>query len=188
MLVRMIDFLQEEQISVMFTALSLNTIVNEQTDEGVSSLVDAWILVRDIEFNGERNRGLYVMKSRGMKHSNQVREFVITDKGLDLIDVYLGPGGILTGSARQEQMLLEETGVALHSQAIGRKDREILRKRKVLEAKIASLNSEYESVEEELNKVYHEEELKKQILAKSREEVIRLRKGQVADNDKKEKK
>jgi circadian clock protein KaiC len=188
MLVRMIDYLQEEQISVMFTALSLNTIVNEQTDEGVSSLVDAWILVRDIEFNGERNRGLYVMKSRGMKHSNQVREFVITDKGLDLIDVYLGPGGILTGSARQEQMLLEETGVALHSQAIGRKDREILRKRKVLEAKIASLNSEYESVEEELNKVYHEEELKKQILAKSREEVIRLRKGQVADNDKKEKK
>jgi circadian clock protein KaiC len=188
MLVRMIDFLQEEQISVMFTALSLNTIVNEQTDEGVSSLVDAWILVRDIEFNGERNRGLYVMKSRGMKHSNQVREFVITDKGLDLIDVYLGPGGVLTGSARQEQMLLEETGAALHSQAIGRKDREILRKRKVLEAKIASLNSEYESVEEELNKVYHEEELKKQILSKSREEVIRLRKGQVADNDKKEKK
>jgi circadian clock protein KaiC len=186
MLVRMIDYLQEEQISVMFTALSLNTIVNEQTDEGVSSLVDAWILVRDIEFNGERNRGLYVMKSRGMKHSNQVREFVITDKGLNLIEVYLGPGGVLTGSARQEQMLLEETGAALHSQAIGRKDREILRKRKVLEAKIASLNSEYESVEEELNKVYLEEELKKQILATSREEVIRLRKGEAADNDKKE--
>ncbi|MDB5287784.1 MAG: KaiC 1 [Mucilaginibacter sp.] len=186
MLVRMIDYLQEEQISVMFTALSLNTIVNEQTDEGVSSLVDAWILVRDIEFNGERNRGLYVMKSRGMKHSNQVREFVITDKGLNLIEVYLGPGGVLTGSARQEQMLLEETGAALHSQAIGRKDREILRKRKVLEAKIASLNSEYESVEEELNKVYLEEELKKQILAKSREEVIRLRKGEAVDNYKKE--
>lgn len=186
MLVRMIDFLQEEQISVMFTALSLNTIVNEQTDEGVSSLVDAWILVRDIEFNGERNRGLYVMKSRGMKHSNQVREFVITDEGLDLIEVYLGPGGVLTGSARQEQMLLEETGAAIHSQAISRKDREILRKRKVLEAKIASLNSEYESVEEELNKAYLEEELKKQILAKSREEITRIRKGEAAHNDKKE--
>jgi circadian clock protein KaiC len=186
MLVRMIDFLQEEQISVMFTALSLNTVINEQTDEGVSSLVDAWILVRDIEFNGERNRGLYVMKSRGMKHSNQVREFVITDKGLDLIEVYLGPGGVLTGSARQEQMLLEETGAAIHSQSISRKDREILRKRKVLEAKIASLNSEYESVEEELNKVYLEEELKKQILAKSREEITRIRKGEAAHNDKKE--
>lgn len=84
MLIRLIDFLQSEQITVLFTALSLNTIVNEQTDEGVSSLVDAWLLVRDIESNGERNRGMYIMKSRGMKHSNQVREFVINDSGLDL--------------------------------------------------------------------------------------------------------
>ncbi|RFZ82030.1 circadian clock protein KaiC [Mucilaginibacter terrenus] len=181
MLVRLIDFLQDEQISVMFTALSLNTIVNEQTDEGVSSLVDAWLLVRDIEFNGERNRGLYVMKSRGMKHSNQVREFVITDKGLNLIDVYLGPDGVLTGSARAQQMLLEQTGEAIHSQAMGRKDREILRKRKVLEAKIASLNTEYESVEEELNKVYLEEALKKEIIEKNREELTRLRRGDSAE-------
>jgi len=185
MLVRMIDFLQEEGISVMFTALSLNTIVNEQTDEGVSSLVDAWILVRDIEFNGERNRGLYVMKSRGMKHSNQVREFVITNTGLTLVDVYLGPDGILTGSAREQQMLLEKTGEAIHSSAVNRKDREILRKRKVLEAKIASLHSEFESVEEELNKVYLEEELKKQILERNREEVTRLRRGETEGTTKK---
>src|ERR1700749_4398342 len=90
MLIRLIDFLQEEQITVMFTALTLNTIVSEQTDEGVSSLVDAWLLVRDIEFNGERNRGMFIMKSRGMKHSNQVREFIINDKGIDLVDVFLG--------------------------------------------------------------------------------------------------
>lgn len=178
MLVRMIDFLQEEQISVMFTALSLNTIVNEQTDEGVSSLVDAWILVRDIEFNGERNRGLYVMKSRGMKHSNQVREFIISDQGLSLVDVYLGPGGVLTGSARREQMLLEQTGEAIRTNAVSRKDREILRKRQVLAAKIASLNSEFESIEEELNKVHLEEELKKQILSTNRDEVIRMRRGE----------
>jgi circadian clock protein KaiC len=184
MLVRMIDFLQEEGISVMFTALSLNTIVNEQTDEGVSSLVDAWILVRDIEFNGERNRGLYVMKSRGMKHSNQVREFVITNTGLNLVDVYLGPDGILTGSAREQQMLLEKTGEAIHSSAVNRKDREILRKRKVLEAKIASLHSEFESVEEELNKVYLEEELKKQILDRNREEVTRIRRGETVGTSK----
>ena len=184
MLVRIIDFLQTEQISVMFTALSLNAIVNEQTDEGVSSLVDAWILVRDIEFNGERNRGLYVMKSRGMKHSNQVREFVITDKGLDMIDVYLGPDGILTGSAREQQMLLEQTGEAIRTSAESRKDREVVRKRKVLEAKIASLHTEFESVEEELNKVYLEEELKKQILEKSREEVTRLRRGDTDESNK----
>lgn len=180
MLVRLIDFLQDEQITVMFTALSLNTIVNEQTDEGVSSLVDSWLLVRDIEFNGERNRGLYVMKARGMKHSNQVREFVISDEGLNLIDVYLGPDGVLTGSARKQQILLEQTGDAIHTHSIGRKDREIARKRKVLEAKIASLNSEYESVEEELNKVYLEEELKKQILEKNREEITKIRRGEAA--------
>ena len=110
MLIRLIDFLQTEQITVMFTALTLNNFVSEQTDEGVSSLVDAWLQVRDIESNGERNRGMYIMKSRGMKHSNQVREFVITDKGLDLVDVYLGPEGVLIGSAREAQELNEVTG------------------------------------------------------------------------------
>ncbi|MGI4749519.1 MAG: circadian clock protein KaiC [Janthinobacterium lividum] len=125
MLIRLIDFLQEEQITVMFTALNLNTIVNEQTDEGVSSLVDAWLLVRDIEFNGERNRGLYIMKSRGMKHSNQVREFVITNQGLNLIDVYLGPEGVLTGSAREAQEMSEHAGKVVYRHGLTRKDREI---------------------------------------------------------------
>jgi circadian clock protein KaiC len=178
MLIRLIDFLQDEQITVLFTALTLNTIVSEQTDEGVSSLVDAWLLVRDIEFNGERNRGMYIMKSRGMKHSNQVREFVITDKGLDLVEVYLGPEGILTGSAREAQIVKEETGVALHDYAITAKDREISRKRKVLEAKISSLQTEFESVEEELNKIYLQEELKKEVMEKTRQEITRIRKGE----------
>ena len=176
MLIRLIDFLQEEQITVMFTALSLNAIVSEQTDEGVSSLVDAWLLVRDIEFNGERNRGMYIMKSRGMKHSNQVREFIITDRGLDLVEVYLGPDGILTGSAREAQKIQEETGLALHDYAVDAKDREISRKRKVLEAKISGLQTEFESVEEELNKIYLQEELKKEITEKTRQEMTRIRK------------
>jgi circadian clock protein KaiC len=175
MLIRLLDFLMEEQITVMFTALSLNTVVNEQTDEGVSSLVDAWLLVRDIEFNGERNRGMYVMKSRGMKHSNQVREFIITDDGLSLVDVYLGPEGVLTGSAREAEQLKESTGTALRDYALGHKDREITRKRKVLESKIAGLQTEFESVEEELNKVYMEEEFKKELMDKSRKEIMRMR-------------
>jgi len=175
MLVRLLDFLMEEQITVMFTALTLNTVVNEQTDEGVSSLVDAWLLVRDIEFNGERNRGMYVMKSRGMKHSNQVREFLITDTGLSLVDVYLGPEGVLTGSAREAEQLKEHTGKALRDYALDRKDREIIRKRRVLESKISSLQTEFESVEEELNKIYLEEELKKEIMEKNRKEVMALR-------------
>lgn len=182
MLIRLIDFLQEEQITVMFTALALNTNVTEQTDEGVSSLVDTWLLVRDIEFNGERNRGMYIMKSRGMKHSNQVREFVISDTGLDLVEVYLGPDGVLTGSAREAQRIQEETGEAIRNYAVSRKDREIVRKRKVLESKIASLNSEFESVEEELNKVYEEEELRKEIMNKNREVVTRIRRGEKLEN------
>ena len=175
MLIRLIDFLQEEQITVMFTALTLNTIISDQTDEGVSSLVDAWLLVRDIEYNGERNRGMYIMKSRGMKHSNQVREFVITDKGLDLVEVYLGPDGVLTGSAREAQILHEQTGEVLRDYAYNRKDREISRKRKVLEAKISSLQTEFESIEEELNKVSQEEELVKQVAEKTRAEITQRR-------------
>jgi len=177
MLIRLIDFLQEEQITVMFTALTLNTIISDQTDEGVSSLVDAWLLVRDIEYNGERNRGMYIMKSRGMKHSNQVREFVITDNGLDLVDVYLGPEGVLTGSAREAEKLKEKTGLALRDFAVSRKDKEIMRKRMMLESKITNLKAEFESVEDELNKIYLEEELKQQIIEKNRDEITRMRRG-----------
>ena len=175
MLIRLIDFLQAEQITVLFTALTLNNIVSEQTDEGVSSLVDAWLQVRDIEFNGERNRGMYIMKSRGMKHSNQVREFVIRDTGLDLVDVYLGPEGILTGSAREAQQLNEVTGQELRTHAVTRKDREIQRKRTVLEAKIASLQEEFESVQDELNKSYLEEDLRKEVIEKNRQQLIQSR-------------
>ncbi len=133
--------------------------------------------VKDIENNGERNRGLYIMKSRGMQHSNQIREFVITGDGLDLLDVYLGPEGVLTGSAREAQILLEETGQILHNNAISRKDRELLRKRKMLEAKIDSLKTEFESTEEELNKVFLEEQLKKEILEQAREKIKEIRTG-----------
>jgi circadian clock protein KaiC len=175
LLVRLIDFLQNANVTVMFTALSLIETTTEQTDENVSSLVDAWLLVRDIESNGERNRGLYVMKSRGMKHSNQIREFVISDKGLSLVDVFIGPDGILTGSAREAQQLLEKTGMVLWDNAVSRKNREIERKRMVLEARIASLNEEFESVQEELNKTYIEEELKKEVMEKNRKEMARKR-------------
>lgn len=175
MLIRLIDFLQTEQITVLFTALSLNTVIQEQTDEGVSSLVDVWLSVKDIEFNGERNRGLYVMKSRGMKHSNQIREFIITDSGLDLVDVYLGPEGILTGSAREAQELLQETGVALRDHAVSRKDREIERKRSVLESRVSALREEFESVQEELNRSYVEDELRNEVLEKNRAQLTRSR-------------
>jgi circadian clock protein KaiC len=112
-LIRLIDFLQNHQITVMFTALTVNGATHSQADEDVSSLVDAWLSVRDMEFNGERNRGIYILKSRGMKNSNQVREFLITDKGIELVDVAIGPNGMLIGSARDSYRLEKETGKAL---------------------------------------------------------------------------
>jgi circadian clock protein KaiC len=114
MLLRLIDYLQNEGITVMLTALM--KIMDERMDEGVSSLVDTWIALKDAETNGERNRLLYIMKSRGMRNSHQVREFLITDKGLKLVEIYLGPAGVLLGSAREEQKLQKLTGQALKDQ------------------------------------------------------------------------
>lgn len=174
-LTRLIDFLQTQQITVMFTALTMNTILNDQTDEGVSSLVDSWILVRDLELNGERNRGLYIIKSRGMKHSNQVREFIITDNGLRLEDVYLGPDGILTGSAREAHKLQKQTEEILSKHSLGRKDKQIERKSKELQARIAALNFEFESIKDELKNDFVEQQLKNEVLEKNREKIVSLR-------------
>lgn len=174
-LIRLIDYLQAEGVTVMFTALVYNNDTSVQTDEGVSSLVDAWILVRDIESNGERNRGIYVMKSRGMGHSNQVREFIITDHGIDVLDVRLGPDGVLTGSARIAQQLSEVTEKELDQYGRSRKDREIERKRMVLEAKITSLKEEFESVQDDLSKAYVEEDLRRDIMEKNRTQLSKER-------------
>jgi circadian clock protein KaiC len=177
MLIRLIDFLQTEGITVMLTSLTFNKSLIAQADEDISSLVDTWLTVQDIETNGERNRGLYIIKSRGIKHSNQVREFMITNNGLRLVDVFLGPEGVLTGSAREAQRLQELTGEAIRTQQIGRKEREISRRKNVLEAKISTLKTEFESAEEELNKMELEDDIKRQILQKNRTEMVRMRLG-----------
>jgi circadian clock protein KaiC len=117
------------------------------------------------------------MKSRGMYHSNQVREFVITNEGLKLLEVYLGSDGILTGSAREAQELNEVAGLELRDYALSRNNREIARKRKVLEAQIASLQEEFDSVQEELNKSYLEEDMRKEILERTRAQLIKKRSG-----------
>src|SRR5262249_36549418 len=98
MLVRLIDFLKAQQITAYLTNLTSGEQALEKTDLDISSLVDTWLLLRDIELGGERNRAMFILKSRGMAHSNQIREFLITDKGIELADVYLGPDGVLTGS------------------------------------------------------------------------------------------
>jgi circadian clock protein KaiC len=175
MLIRLIDFILNEDITVMFTALALNNSLTEQTDEGISSLVDTWLLIRDIESNGERNRGLYIMKGRGIGHSNQVREFIITENGLDLVDVYLGPNGVLTGSAREAHVLQELSGARLEDHVSQHKDQEIERKREVLAAQIARLQTEFASVEADLNKAQLQEAVQRQIDNETREQMIKKR-------------
>src|SRR6478735_2246602 len=164
MLIRLLDFLQNRGITVLFTALAQEGDNVAKTHDTISSLVDAWILVRDIESNGERNRAAYIMKSRGMKHSNQVREFVIRDSGLELVDVYLGPDGILVGSAREAQQLSELANTELRNHALNQKNLELERKRRALEGQIASLREQFESMQDELNKSFVEDDLRREIM------------------------
>jgi circadian clock protein KaiC len=174
-LIRLIDFLQNEQITVMFTALTLNGNRQSQTDEDVSSLVDTWISLRDLEYNGERNHTLYILKSRGMKNSNQVREFLISHDGIQIGEVVLGPEGVLIGSAKKAYELEKATNEAIREQKLKRKNKEIEAKKAILEEKILSLRSEFELAKNELNSIYTEEELRREITEKNREKMIRIR-------------
>jgi len=127
MLMRIVDFLKLNQITALFTSLTTSGTALEHADTNISSLIDTWLLLRDIEINGERNRGMYVLKSRGMANSNQIREFILTNHGLELREVYIGANGVLTGSARIAQEALENAEVLTRKNDIERKKREIER-------------------------------------------------------------
>ena len=111
---------------------------------GISSLIDTWLLLRDIELGGERNRGLYVLKSRGMAHSNQIREFLLTPHGIELQDVYVGPEGVLTGSMRLAQEARERAEEEERVRDAGVRRRGSERRRRVIEAQIAALRADLE--------------------------------------------
>ncbi|MBK7031540.1 MAG: circadian clock protein KaiC [Bacteroidales bacterium] len=158
MLIRMVDFLKANQITALFTSLTDNHTAMENTDVGISSLIDTWLLLRDIELNGERNRGMYVLKSRGMANSNQIREFILTNHGVELRAVYVGASGVLTGSARIAQEALENAERLTHKHDIEQKKRDIERKRKALEAQIATLYANFEAEETEVKKMIETEQ------------------------------
>ncbi len=149
MLLRLVDFLKMKRITAFFTSLTSAGDNIEISDVYISSLIDTWLLLRDIEVGGERNRGLYVLKSRGMAHSNQIREFRLTNQGIELLDVYVGPEGVLTGSARLSQETKDEAEQLLRQQEIVRKQFKLDRKRDAIEAQIVLLRSEFEAEEAE---------------------------------------
>jgi circadian clock protein KaiC len=153
MLLRLVDFLKLKKITAFFTSLTSAGDNMEMSDVYVSSLIDTWLLLRDIEIGGERNRGLYVLKSRGMEHSNQIREFKLTNRGIELLDVYVGTDGVLTGSARLSQETKDKAEQLLRKQEIVRKQYGIERKREAMQANILLLRSEFEAEESEALKV-----------------------------------
>jgi circadian clock protein KaiC len=157
MLVRLIDFLKEQAITAVFTSLNHGGSALETTDVGISSLMDTWILLRDTERAGERNRLIYVLKSRGMSHSNQVREFLITSGGIELEDVYTGAGEVLTGSARAAQEAREAEAESERQIEIDRKKWDLERKRRVLEAQVTALKAEIEAEEADLSRLLKSE-------------------------------
>ena len=156
----------------------------EKTDIGISSLIDTWLLLRDIELGGERNRGLYVLKSRGMKHSNQIREFLLTSEGVQLEDVYLGPEGVLTGSMRAAQEAREAAEQHLHGQEIARKERELEAKRAALEAQIAALRAEFTTAEEEAKRIRTHDGLRERAITEARQAAAKRRGADTSQTDK----
>ena len=175
MLIRLLDFLKDRKITAMFTTLTTNRGAEEQTEVGISSLTDTWILLRDLELNGERNRCLYVLKSRGMAHSNQIREFVLSRAGVHLLPAYLGSGTVYTGSARLAQEAREKTETLREQQRVEEKRKEFSARRNVLESQIAALRSELSSGEAEFARLIRRRNERQQRVALDREEMGKMR-------------
>ncbi len=153
MVTRLVDYLKARQVTTLFTSLTQSGHELQHSEASMSSLMDSWLLLQDMEGNGERNRVLYVLKARGMAHSNQIREFLISDRGIDLVDAYIGVSGVLTGSARVAQEALEKAAVLANQQEAATLKREAERKRSALDRQISGLRSDYESEALELRRI-----------------------------------
>ena len=177
MLTRLLDQLKLDRVTTVLTILTQGSPTPESTDVDISSLADTWIRLRDIEFGGERNRGMYILKSRGMAHSNQIREFVLTDKGVNLLDVYVGPSGVLTGSARLSREAQEKAKDLVRQQDAQIKQLNLERKRKAMEAQIADIRAEFKTEEAEVKKFIKQEKLRQQKVSQDREAMAQIRKA-----------
>jgi circadian clock protein KaiC len=151
-------FFQEPANHRLFTNLTHPGEL-ETTTSGVSSLMDTWLLLLSVESSGERNRVFHILKSRGMAHSNQMREFIITDQGIDLVDVYLGPGGVFTGAARLQQEAQEKAAALAAQEELEHRRRVLDRKRQIMEAQVAALQAEISAEEEELQALQEKSKL-----------------------------
>lgn len=178
MLTRFIDYLKLRNITAVCTSLVEHESTAGINAEGISSLMDTWVNLRFFENSNERNRGISVIKSRGMGHSNQIREYLLTDHGIEIQDVYLGPSGdLLMGSSKAVQEAEELAEAVAQRQNADRKKRELETRLKSLDTQIASLNSEYETLKEELDRLVSDQQLRNEALATGRSELVRIRKA-----------
>ncbi len=180
MVTRLIDFLKGSHVTSFFTSLTQGGHALQQSEIAMSSLMDSWLLLQDLEGNGERNRVLYVLKARGIAHSNQVREFLISNRGIDLIDAYISASGVLTGSARAAQQARESAEALATQQEAARRKRELERKHAALERQIGALRSEQEAGLEELRRTDEQVRVGKRRLIAERTELGRLRQTNAA--------
>jgi circadian clock protein KaiC len=177
MLLRLVDYLKMNNITAFFASLTNSGESQELTDMSISSLIDTWLLLRDIEIGGERNRGLYILKSRGMAHSNQIREFILTNHGIELLDVYVGPEGVLTGSARLSQEAKNNAEQLLRKQEIERNQYGLELKRAATEAQITVLRSEFKEEESETVKLIELEKAKAEMFEMDKRKMAKSRKA-----------
>lgn len=176
MLSRLIDFLKMKEITVLCTDLTTpDDSTLEHTEVNISSLMDTWLLLKALECNGERNRVLYIIKSRGMAHSNQIREFIFSTKGIDLRDVYIGSSGVLTGSARANQEAKNLAEALDCQQQIEFREREIERKKLAIEAQILALNTQFEAEKENLIRLINKEQQRNHTLLLDQQAMIKLK-------------
>jgi len=167
-LLRLADICKGRGITAFFTSLSLASDHTTEADRGLSSLMDVWISLTDVEVNGERNRVLFVLKVRGMSHSNQMREYLLTSDGIRLVEPYIGPEGVLTGAARQAQEARERNEAMMRTQATGRRLRELERRRATVERQIAELRAGLDAEESETEMLSSQEAAREEALLADR--------------------
>ncbi|HEY9647287.1 MAG TPA: circadian clock protein KaiC [Chroococcidiopsis sp.] len=172
---RLIDHLKAQQITVLMTNLIAAGTPLEHTEIGISSLMDTWLEVRSIESNGERNRLLQLLKSRGMSHSNQVREFRLTSQGIELVNVYLGQGQVLAGTARAIQEAADEKLRLQRQQQAASRRRSLEQQRQITQAQLATLQMQLEAENAEFDQLLHEESLYEAGTLREQEAIAQLR-------------
>lgn len=185
MLTRIIDYLKNLGITALMTSLTGGGHTNEQSEVDISSLIDTWLLLRNVEDAAERNRLLFIFKSRGMAHSNQVREFLLTNDGIELRDVYIGPGAVLAGSARLAQEARDQAEATSLREQAARDRRELLQKQAHAEAQLKALQFKKTALEEEIRSLEKCEQARLDKIAGNRQDMVRRRSADMAEGRKK---